>query len=106
MEYVLQHQEKRHLTQEACAKVINATVISQEHANNNNDNNNINYFSVTYSNEYMCWFRWVGTSNLTYDFLYELIPLYNLLVNDEDVIRKRVKIFNYDLLFTTVNNVV
>ena len=28
MEYVLQHQEKRHLTQEACAKVINATVIS------------------------------------------------------------------------------
>ena len=54
MEYVLQHQEKRHLTQEACAKVINATVISQEHANNNNDNNNIKYFSVTCSNEYMC----------------------------------------------------
>ena len=54
MEYVLQHQEKRHLTQEACAKVITATVISQEHANNNNDNNDIKYFSVTCSNEYMC----------------------------------------------------
>ena len=37
---------KRHLTQEAFAKVTNATVISQKHANNNNGN----YFSV--NNEY------------------------------------------------------